>query len=573
MIVGNGIIYPVNDVLVANFQHDTMYTSISKQMELVPRLLNYIDMTKFYDPLKQFNRETGATFIAPRNQAINGAFRYEDEEIVAEYDDVTNTNRTYGYLEYNLLDTFIDQGKFDKSTHMWIYPRNNVAHMLITKDRRGVFRFNDAKLLRHYDVSNGIIYITESILAPPGITELIEYAGKYSSLDVGNTHQYLAACEWNPRNITADIVNDNTTIHYYTPHDNFTMFVPIENAYRMLNLDDVTRLATLLWQRHTRDFIGYLLYQPSTSYQELYNMALNNNNNETKIKMINNEGENTLKIVNDKLTIVTPAANSVSEFVESDIKGVDGTFHIVTELPLAPSVRYSNVARIKNHPNMTNLYSYLEVNFLTVYINNLSPLTYFAFTNEYDDLMIPGTEQEFVLRNHAFRGLLFTDVLKREFNGKSIQSENGAWWTVDVFNDTIYLDYNNPYTNITIVEGHLVSDVLSRTGVVHQVTGYMVKKKYPKAEKPPMPMANVEQMGAGGGGSFGPPPVVNTPTNGGGSSSGVDVTTTATATEPAPAPAPTSSAFSKMLDNSNNNNMMMMANMIVTVVVWSMLVG
>jgi len=314
------------------------------------------------DPLKQFNRETGATFISAPNQPINGAFRYEDEEIVAEYDDVTNTNRTYGYLEYNLLDTFIDQGKFDKSTHMWIYPRNNVAHMLITKDRRGVFRFNDAKLLRHYDVSNGIIYITESILAPPGITELIEYAGKYSSLDVGNTHQYLAACEWNPRNITADIVNDNTTIHYYTPHDNFTMFVPIENAYRMLNLDDVTRLATLLWQRHTRDFIGYLLYQPSTSYQELYNMALNNNN-------------------------------------------------------------------------------------------------------------------------------------------------------------------------------------------------------------------NVEQMGSGGGGSFGPPPVVNTPTNGGGSSSGVDVTTTATATEPAPAPAPTSSAFSKMLDNSNNNNMMMMANMIVTVVVWSMLVG
>lgn len=518
IVLSNGIIYPIDEAIRAEFEKHNILTSIPLQKELVPRWLEIIDLAEFYEPIDEFNRQTGNTFLAPRNQAINGAFRYEDEAIVAEYQNASTTNRTYGYLEFNLIDMFIDRNKFDKSSSLLVYPRNDVAHMWITKDATGTFRFNDAEIIREYDVANGKVYIIETVLVPPGISELVQYTGMYTSIDVTDSSGYMSGTLWNPRDLAVDIT--------WTNSSTFTWFCPIEDAYKLMNRDDILRLATPMWIRHVRDFIGFMMISPAKTYDELYNETLTAGG-EMEIEMVNMEGTNKLSInEEDKLML------NGAEFFQSDFKGVDGYFHVTTDLPRAKSVRMTINDRIKDDPKFSYLSTWIETNLMGRYIDNLSPLTYFAVPNEYQLLSIPILEIPDLLRNHAVRGLIYLDELKAGKH-KTLTSENGATWTIDVFNDTVYIDYDNPFCNITLEEGHLTQDILARTGVMQTATGLMVKKYYPRATLSPT-LPPVQSFGEGGGqGSqgIGLPPVT-TQTNG----------ADAPASAPAPAPSPDSSS-------------------------------
>jgi len=515
---GNGLVFAINEPLRTHFMNMDIYDTIEQQAELVPQFDNIIELSGFQDPITMFPVKTGLTFVVPRNRAIAGA---EDlgaidanrnyPEKIDEYLNPDTTDRTKSYLEYNLINRFIVEDNFKKGSEELLFPQNDIAHMWITKDKRGVFRFNDAELVRSYNAMNGVVYITDLALAPPGISEQLKYTGAYTSYETANMYAFLDACLWNQRNLTKSI---NATSIYGNPNETtFTIFAPLNSGMKSLDSGDIIRLGTLMWLEHTRDFIGYMMFQPAMTYTELYDMTANNNGM-IDVEMVNHEGKMTFKIdEKNKLTIGDPDGSGhfipIGDFKEG-IRGQDGIMHVIDYMPKAPSVKNTIMDRLRNSNGLGNSnYDWLVTIMDVAGFRDLErlELTYFGVPNEFHTIDIPIADYEFIFQSMSFKsrqgflyeGFLFIDELKRNYDGKTITSDNGLEWTVDVFNDTIYIDYMNPYCNVTVLEGRGVSDVLARTGVLQAVSGYFIKAPgYPKYTLAPTGPP-VQKFGEGGG--------------------------------------------------------------------------
>jgi len=149
------------------------------------------------------------------------------------------------------------------------------------------------------------------------------------------------------------------------------------------------------------------------------------------------------------------------------------------------SALYSIYDFTAQNPDMSIVKNYMDFLVLEPFIENLSPITFFSPPNFAWNYTIPQLEIEDVLKNHLFRGLWFDDVLMG-MDGEYLQSTNGKLWLVTVVNDTVYIGnspVSNPgLTNATFLPGPNSTNILARTGVIHQVDSVFLDYPYPSID-------------------------------------------------------------------------------------------
>lgn len=174
--------------------------------------------------------------------------------------------------------------------------------------------------------------------------------------------------------------------------------------------------------------------------------------------------------------------------------------HLVEQVPLPPSVKYTVYDQTQQNDDMTTVTTLIDTVQLGVFIDNLLPVTFFSAINSAWDVIIPTLEIEDVLKNMIFELLWFDDKLA-QMDGEQLTSANGKKWNIQVVEDPngepfLYAPNMTPakiyftnadgpegLTNCSFIPGPNRTNVLARTGVIHHIDCLFLDYNYTKTDR------------------------------------------------------------------------------------------
>ena len=152
-VATNGVLHIMEGVMKPYWREYKLWdVDEHEELEALSEIITRID---FDDPLNEFV-PSGTSWIASRNRGYgNDSIALGFYPIVQELTDVDNVEfQNYTYM-YNLIDLNFYEQDIPNGFQYLAEPRNADAHMWITKDQKGVLRFNDAELDRQAFADNG----------------------------------------------------------------------------------------------------------------------------------------------------------------------------------------------------------------------------------------------------------------------------------------------------------------------------------------------------------------------------------------------------------------------------------
>lgn len=482
----NGVVHMMNGIVKPEWREYTL-RNVDAHDELREGLSPILTRIGFDDPLNEFV-PSGTSWVASRNRGYgNDSIALGFFPIVQELKDPDNEefqNLTY---MYNLLDFNIYEQDFQKGSQIMVLPRSGIAHMWVTKDmEKGIMRFNDAELDRQAFADNGITQIVKKPLIPPGLAMIMAFCAEFTTINLKDMAQYYRSSEWNLRNLTKSIG---------TAQGSFNVFAPLQDGYGEFNIEVGVRISTLEWKRHLWDFLLHMTVEPAYTTEELYDIVTNAGGY-MQMKMLS--GFNTTLEIDEAGELTIDGARLLKPY---DMKGVDGYIHLVEQVPLPPSVKYTIYDQTQQNPEMTTVTRLIDTVQLGVFIDNLLPVTWFSAVNTAWDVIIPTLEIEDVLKNFAFELLWFDDIIA-QMHGKQLTSTNGKKWNIEVYEDpengqlfqyapnmtakNIWIsNAEGPegLTNCTFMRGPNRTNILARTGVIHHLDCLLLDFNYTKTDR------------------------------------------------------------------------------------------
>lgn len=149
----NGIVHLMDGVMKPYWREYSLWNMEEHdELEALSKITTRI---AFDDPLLDF-AETGTSWVASRNRGYgNDSIALGFYPIVQELTDPDNVefqNQTY---MYNLINFNVYEEDIPNGFQVLVESRGGDAHMWVTKDQKGVLRFNDAELDRQALADNG----------------------------------------------------------------------------------------------------------------------------------------------------------------------------------------------------------------------------------------------------------------------------------------------------------------------------------------------------------------------------------------------------------------------------------
>lgn len=154
-IASHGVIHVMSGVVKNDWREYTL-RNVDVHPELQIGLSPILSRIGFDESLDKFV-ESGTSFIAGRNRAFgDDAIALGFNDTVKELRDPNNADFQTDAFLYNLIDENFYEEDIVRGYQRLLFPRNDVAHMWVTKDiERGTLRFNDAELDKQAFANNG----------------------------------------------------------------------------------------------------------------------------------------------------------------------------------------------------------------------------------------------------------------------------------------------------------------------------------------------------------------------------------------------------------------------------------
>jgi uncharacterized surface protein with fasciclin (FAS1) repeats len=247
------------------------------------------------------------------------------------------------------------------------------------------------------------------------ISDLIQSSA--AELDIEDCNRLFRNCNFSSEDTSVAIENA------------LTVFCPNSKAVSDMNKEDLQRLLEPIWQRHACDFVLRHITFPA----ELKEIILGRPNPMT---MMNGE----LQSIHD-----------IGNFVAENLFGPDGILHIIDQMFLPSSLSNNIYNLIEASPDHASMKESL-MGYRGLMVRDL-PFTVFAKSNNLWNMIDP-LEQEALVQQHIFRGLLFCDVLATL---TVVSDMSGVSHNITLEGESVFMD------------GERISkcDVLAKNGVVH----------------------------------------------------------------------------------------------------------
>lgn len=92
----------------------------------------------------------------------------------------------------------------------------------------------------------------------------MKITSEFTTLDMKQIYQLFESTPWNIRDMTKSIG---------TGVGSFNVFIPLQGGFGEFNQEDLTRLSTLIWERHLWNFLQHLMFEPAMTLDELTAMV------------------------------------------------------------------------------------------------------------------------------------------------------------------------------------------------------------------------------------------------------------------------------------------------------------
>jgi len=312
----------------------------------------------------------------------------------------------------------------------------------------------------------------------------MDFMAQFTTINLKDMAQYYKSSEWDLRNLTRSIG---------TGQGSFNVFAPLQDGCGEFNIEVAVRITTLEWRRHLWDFLLHTTAEPARTTEELYE-AVEAADGFLPVKMLS--GFETTFEIDDEGEITIDGARMLKPY---DVKGVDGYIHLVEQVPLPPSVKYTIYDQTQQNSDMSTVTRLIDTVQLGVFMDNLLPLTFFSAVDSAWDIAIPTLEIEDVLKNMMFELLWFDDTLA-DMDGETLVSTNKKEWLIQVVEDPeaeplLYAPERTPVriyfsnvdgpeglTNCTFIPGPNRTNILARTGVIHHIDCLFLDYNYSKVD-------------------------------------------------------------------------------------------
>lgn len=474
----NGIIHVIDRVLEPEF-YDHSFRQLELQEELGEDWLGRVSYSTIVDFVKGRSQlekliPSGQTFIACRTRALNriGLFylpktlNRSPEIKFGEFLNASYTQETtQNLIQYSLPHQNFYRRDLPRGYVEWIMSPNNCSHMVVTVSESGTLCFNDGCVVstpkpREWLANNGVGFIVDKCVVCSGVAMLLNYAAVFvEALNLEDASQFWETSEWNLRNVSMSTGNGSKV----------TVFAAIDNAYNVFNPEDVTRISTDKWKNHQWNFLNHQTLQGEYYAKDFIRLWEENLGKPYNLTALS--GENITFDYDEERNMVLIQDG---DFIQTDIKGVDGLMHITEALPLPKSVTHSvyDMAVMELGENYTTQVTLIDTVFLKHDLKRLSPITAIFAPNEaWADKVIEVDDiSKSVLENMIFADLQWCATL-RKMVGKRVESHNGQTWEISVNKTT-----NMPCFNMEAVFGGPVRqscitkcDILVRNGLVHLI--------------------------------------------------------------------------------------------------------
>lgn len=449
----NGVIHVIDGI----FRNEWRGVSLSdKTPALVSSNLNDVIVgTGFGKELDGF-MPYGTTFIA----TSNGFFEEGNAAVLKTLMNESSAEKTFTNLLYNTINVNLYSQLLKSGVNYLANPRGGKAQMWVTKDVEGTVRFNDAVATEFEMAENGVFYVVDKLLAPPGLLEFLGVTATYSGLNVTNAYDLLIAASWD----TADLGRS----FGYKQGKQFTLFAPTDEFFTNLPLEETERLLDPAWSQHLDDLLKHWITDKSYTRKQLRQMTVSAGG-EFELPMLSGS---TIRLVaggDDELS-VSDGISTGKFFKPSNLRGVDGLIQVVSSALLPPSFQCSVLERASSDPELTILASFIRTAAVEDLVGDVQPFTLFA---PEDDALInsstlPNSTTTF-LQSHLFEGMLFADTLLG-MDGETITSVNEEQFLVTVEDDVVTLSsFGDPSVEIKV--SVVATDILGNNGVMHRISG------------------------------------------------------------------------------------------------------
>ncbi|CAB9499421.1 transforming growth factor, beta-induced, 68kDa [Seminavis robusta] len=369
----------------------------------------------------------GATLLAP----TNGAFaQYQEEE------------NSRDLLLYHMIPRNV-YAEIDSGTKMLVSTEHPTADMWVTVDDAGMLHFNGKRAVSEVLGQNGVLHVVEELLEPPSLVDLFSLTNHNSNLNIDIMNEFLLASDsefW--ESIGAD--------------GRVTLFVPVDDYLENnTRIEDRSRLVSPLWSQHLRDLLSNLILSRPFSKDELLAVA--------------SRGATVLPTIGmQNLTVEVDVGGTLAvgegRVLYPPISATNGIVHILTSLPLPPSVTSSVMDLLPSISNNSNLVNIILDAGLDRILSSLSPVTFFAPAEDF--FGIPTTELADMIENHIFEGIFYFDELLG-MDGTVITSVNSKEWVVSVLDSSVFLQAERGSSVVARLETPF--DLLGNNGVLHRV--------------------------------------------------------------------------------------------------------
>jgi hypothetical protein len=345
-----------------------------------------------------------------------------------------------------------------------------------------------------YPKYHSVGYVIDKCPICPGIAMLIDYATEYAGgrYNLRQTSDFFIASLWNLRNLSKS-AGDGSEV---------TLFASNDDGWKVFNLQDVTRLASDLWNPHKLDLLRHSLIQGRWSYNDL----LQRYQTDGSFNVTSLAGQPISIGYNEINKTITVAGGDI---FYKDVTGTDGFVHFTEAVPLPKSMTWTVYDFAKNDDSFQTQITMIDAVFLATDMKQLSPLTVlFAPDDKWGNLAIPMEEiSRTVLENMVFKSLLWCDTL-RALKGQFAESHNQKYWSITINDD------NMPcfqFSTVKASNGTLVDpktkgagmyqscitecDILARNGIVHHIDTVLL---FEAAQTVPPKLDGARLPGTGG---------------------------------------------------------------------------
>ncbi|CAB9506725.1 Hemolysin-type calcium-binding repeat (2 copies) [Seminavis robusta] len=457
----NGIVYPIDGVF------DSYWRQVSLDdlaASITPSLGGVVSAAGFEKDLTTAML-SGTTFVAASDTYLN---EEGNGDLMKGLLDYSRAWETREILLYNLIDQNIYPTDVSPEAPMRISTRHpGGAEMWLSKDERGVIRFNNAVATSYALAENGVFYIVDQLVSPPGIIELMQVGYLHGNLEVAIASELFAAAPWDATNLVSSLG--------YPEGSQFTIFLPAD-IFLASNLPtaDFQRLLDPIWSTHLEDLLFHWMAFGKYTVAALYALAATSS------------GAFHVPLLSGSLAEVSLNRGEVffeggSLLQPADLQGVDGSIQVFESsvLPLSLSSIYQ---RISFDPDLTAFASVINAAGLAAQVDSDSPITLFAPEDSYLMTNNPPTSVDFV-ENYMFQGLLSADVLfKLARDGGTITSVNNKQYLISVLGSSVSLtSLGADSSTATIIE----SNILASNGIIHRIDGAFTNEALRLVTDPP----------------------------------------------------------------------------------------